>query len=293
MEHSVGIIVHRTNQRAWGFAHEVIAWLQGRGVTVRLDEETAHKLQRVDLACCQTIWEAVDFVITLGGDGTILTAARMAAPHSIPILGVHMGRFGFIAETHPSTLFPNLQRALSGEMNLEERLRVHAEIWRDGECVHRTFGLNDAVVKSSSFSLLNLRIFLAGAPFATYPADGVIVATPTGSTGYSLSAGGPLVEPTIKALIITPICPHTLSARPMVIPSNDLVEVLVEEEEGDVLFKIDGVDPFSVHQGDRIVVRPADYVTRLMIVDHASFYRKVRARYLYGERLNASESGVE
>lgn len=284
---SVGIIVHRSNHKAWELAAEVIAWLQERTHTVRLDRLTAQRLNREDLACCEDIWESVDFVLTLGGDGTILTAARMAAPHKIPILGVHMGQFGFISETHPATLYIHLLRALEGKVRIDERLMVRAEVWREGTCAHTGFGLNDVVVKSSSSSLLNLRTFLGGAPFATYPADGIIVATPTGSTGYSLSAGGPIVEPTVQALLITPICPHTLSARPMIIPAEDLVEVVVEDDGGDVLFKIDGVDPFHIQHGDRIVVRKAEYTTRLMQVDHASFYRKVRARYLYGERLNS------
>src|SRR5579862_4986705 len=265
MERQVGIIIHRTNHRAWELAAETLVWLQERNVTVRLDLQSAKILHREDLACCEAEWDYVDFVLTLGGDGTILTAARMAAPRGIPILGVHMGRFGFIAETHPSTLFKHLQRALEGQTRVEERLMLEAEIRRDGERVHHNMGLNDAVIKSSSSSLLDLRVLLGGAPFATYPADGVIVATPTGSTGYSLSAGGPIVEPTLQALIVTPICPHTLSARPMVIPSMDQVEVCIEENGGDVLFKVDGVDPFPIQHGDRVIVCRAEYATRLIV----------------------------
>src|SRR5579871_2969792 len=154
MARSVGILVHRTNQQAWRFALEVIVWLQDRGVTVRLDEQTALKLHREDLVCGMEVWEGVEFVITLGGDGTILTAALMTAAHKIPILGVHMGRFGFIAEAHPNTLFSQLEQVLAGGMRLEERMMIHAEIWRDGACVQKSRGLNDVVVKSGASSLL-------------------------------------------------------------------------------------------------------------------------------------------
>jgi NAD+ kinase len=286
MERSVGIIVHRSNQQAWRFAIEVIAWLQERAVTVRLDEQTGQKLQLPESVCGTEVWESVDFVITLGGDGTILTAARMTAPYGIPILGVHMGRFGFIAEAHPNTLFGLLELALDDRIKREERMMIHAEIWRDGDCVQRSLGLNDAVVKSGTSSLLDLQLTMGGKPFATYPADGIIVATPTGSTGYSLSAGGPIVEPTVQALIVTPICPHTLSARPMVVPCDGVVEILLAADDGEVLFKMDGLDTCKVKHGDRVIVRRSSFAAQLLVPDNASFYRKVRARYLYGERLN-------
>lgn len=197
-----------------------------------------------------------------------------------------MGQFGFIAESHPASLFYDLEKALMGKLPIEERVMLEAEVFRSGELVHSGIGLNDAVVKSASSSLLYLSASLNGAPFATYFADGLIVSTPTGSTAYSLSAGGPIVAPSVDALLLTPICPHTLSARPMVIPGHHLVEMKVEDEGGDVLFKTDGINPFHVVHGDHIVVRKSRQVTRLIMTGDASFYRKVRARYLYGERLN-------
>ena len=293
MQSSVGIIVHRSSQQSWRFATEVMDWLTDRDVAVRLDDLTAQRLQRHDLACSPDAWQKVRFVITLGGDGTILTAARMTAPYHIPILGVHMGRFGFIAEAHPNTLFGQLQRVLDGDCKIEERMMIHSEIWRDEQCVQKSLGLNDAVVKSGSSGLLDLELFLQGARFATYPADGIIIATPTGSTGYSLSAGGPIVEPTVQALIITPICPHTLSARPLLIPCDGEIEILLATDGGDVHFKMDGVDPYNVRHGDRVIVRRAEYTTCLITLDNASFYRKVRDRYLYGERLNETPPQTE
>jgi NAD+ kinase len=283
---SVGIVVHRSRPDALAFAKEVIAWLEKRSVTAVLDESAAERLDMPERAFTDKTIGGLDFLITLGGDGTILTAARMAAPCGIPILGVHLGRFGFIAETHPDDLFFHLEAVLRGERRIEERLMVEAEIWREERCIYRGIGLNEAVVKSGMSHLLRLQTYLGGAKFATYPADGIIVAVPTGSTAYSLSAGGPLVAPTVQALIITPICPHTLSARPLVVPSEEIVEIEIEADGGEIIFSIDGIDPFGLQNGDRVRIRRANHTTRLIVLDHGTFYHKVRVRYLYGERLN-------
>ncbi len=286
MNRFIGMIVHRTRREAWEFAERVIEWLKARDIGVRLDLESAQRLHLPALACDAGTLETTEFLITLGGDGTILTAARMMAPCGVPILGVHMGRFGFIAETHPEDLFPTLEKILAGEMPVEERLMLHAEIMREGKSVYSQAGLNDALVKSGASQMLQLRTWLGGEPFATYPADGIIIATPTGSTAYALSAGGPLVMPTVHAFIVVPICPHTLSARPMVVPGDETIGVEVQSDEEGMILAVDGVDPFPLQSGDQLVVRRAEYVTRLIVLEHTSFYRKVRNRYLYGERLN-------
>jgi NAD+ kinase len=286
MKQAGGIMVHRTRPEALHFAREVVGWLEARDITVRMDPAAAEKLKMPVLACRSGDWEHVSFIITLGGDGTILTAARQAAPCGVPILGVHMGRFGFIAETHPEDLYGNLEEILGGQVRIEERLMVRADILRDDQCVHSGFGLNDVILKSKMPHLLHLKTRMGGAHFAAYPADGVVVATPTGSTGYALSAGGPLISPCVEAFAFVPICPHTLSARPIIVPSNETIEVEVETDGHEVIFAIDGVEPVALETGDRIVIQQALHRTRLIIVDHTTFYAKIRNRYLYGERLN-------
>lgn len=286
MNRSVGLMVHRTRPEALHFSREVVGWLEARDIAVRMDADAADRLMMPVLAGSEEDWKQVEFVITLGGDGTILTAARRTAPNGIPILGVHMGRFGFIAETHPADLFENLEEILSGNLQIEERLMIRADIMRDGSCIHTGIGLNDVLLKSKMSHLWSLKTHIGGAHFATYPADGLVVSTPTGSTGYSLSAGGPLIEPCVDAFAFVPICPHTLSARPLVVPSTEVIEVEVETDGDDVIFAIDGVEPVTLATGDRIVMRQADHRTRLIIIDRTTFYAKVRNRYLYGERLN-------
>lgn len=284
---TVGLIVNRSKWETLSFAHEVIAWLTERDAEVRVDRESAPLLGRDDLACDADDLCGVDLLITLGGDGTILKASHIAAPHGIPILGVHMGQFGFITEAHPDDLFPHLDALLEGQMRVEERMMVRGEVVRNGEIVYRAVGLNDIVLNKGAMTrMLRLRTSFGGDFVATYPADGVVVATPTGSTAYALSAGGPLVEPTVQALLVVPICPHTLAARPLVIPAEETVSISIESDGGEVLFAADSHSVFPLTSEDRVDVRRAEYPTRIVTFGHASFYRKVRRRLLWGERVN-------
>lgn len=285
---SVGLIVNRSKWRALQFAQEVTAYLTERDVEVRVDRESAALMGRDDLACGDEELCRVQMLMTLGGDGTILLASHIAAPLGIPILGVHMGRFGFIAEAHPDDLIPSLDPLLDGQFETEDRMMVHGEVVRGGETVFAGFGLNDVVVsKGASARMLRIETRLGGEQLATYPADGVIVATPTGSTAYSLSAGGPIVDPTIQALLVVPICPHTLAARPLVIPAGQTITFNIETDGGDVLCIADSYKVFPLADGDTVRVRRSEHVARLVKLGAATFYRKIRDRLLWGERLNA------
>jgi len=285
---SVGLFVNPSKWEALQFAHEVIAWLTERDTEVRVHREAASRLGRDDIACDDAGLCGVDLVITLGGDGTILNASHIAAPHGIPILGVHMGQFGFIAEAHPDDLFLHLDELLEGKMRVEERMMVRGEVLRNGVVVYSAVGLNDIVLnKGATARMLRLRTTFGSDLVATYPADGVVVASPTGSTAYALSAGGPLVEPAVQALLVVPICPHTLAARPLVIPAEETVSITIESDGGEVLFAADSHSVFPLKSEDRVDIRRAEYTTRIVTFGPTSFYRKVRNRLLWGERLNA------
>ncbi|HEV2474687.1 MAG TPA: NAD(+)/NADH kinase [Chthonomonadales bacterium] len=280
---AVGIVLHPRREEAIALARELIEWLHERSVTVHVDRAGAQALDHTPDPALS--WRSLDLVVTLGGDGTILAAARLASP--APILGVHLGRFGFIAEAHRNTLFPILESALAGQARIEERLMIHAEVWRAGVCAYSAAGLNEAVVKGGSSHMLRLKMNLAGSHFATYPADGIIIATPTGSTAYALSAGGPLIAPTLQVLAMVPICPHTLSARPLVLPAEETIDLDIEADGGDVIFSVDGELPFPIESGDRIRMCRSESVTRLIVANPQGFYKKVRERYLYGERYSS------
>ncbi len=286
--HAVGLITNHDKSEAIAFAPRVVAWLEERGIGVRLDAGSATEVGRPELAASDEELAELDLLITLGGDGTILAASRLAACTGVPILGVHMGRFGFIAESHPNDVQKHLDDLLAGRARLEERMMVQGEVVRGGEVVHTATGLNDVVINKGTMArLLHLRTSFGGDPVVRYPADGVIVATPTGSTAYALSAGGPLVEPTVQALVVVPICPHTLAARPLIVPADETVSVTVEIEDGEVLFMSDSTQVFPLASGDRVDIRRAARSTRIVAVRRSTFYQKVRKRLLWGERLNA------
>jgi NAD+ kinase len=285
---SAGLIVNITKPKALQFAPEVIAYMTERDVEVRVDGESAPLIGRDDLACAREDLCGVELLITLGGDGTILSASRLAAPLGIPVLGIHMGRFGFIAEAHPNDFAPHADDIADGRYAIEERMMVFGEVWRHGEVVFSASGLNDVVVnKGARARMLRLNTSVGGDFIATYPADGVVVATPTGSTAYALSAGGPLVEPTVQALLMVPICPHTLAARPLVLPATETITMEIDMESGDVLVTADSQQVFPLEPGDRVTVRRADYTTKLVTLGKGTFYKKIRERLLWGERLNA------
>lgn len=281
---SVGLWVNRSKGGAVSFSETVHDWLVQHGCSVVVEDRPtaayADSEHGNQLA-------ATDLIITLGGDGTILAASRVAAPNGIPILGVHMGQFGFIAESHPDDLLEHLPRVLAGEAAVEERMMVRGDVVRGGECIYSATGLNDIVVNKGAMTrLLTLQTSFGEDFVASYPADGVVVATPTGSTAYAMSAGGPLIEPTVQALLVAPICPHTLSARPLVVPADERVSFTLQSDGGEILLSADSVGVFRLMGGDRVEVLKAEHSTRIVALRRAGFYRKIRKRLLWGERLN-------
>ncbi|MDE2124983.1 MAG: NAD(+)/NADH kinase [Armatimonadetes bacterium] len=286
MGRHVGIVTHPSRQEALDLAASVVSWLHEREVQVILSEPAATALNRPDLLADESHWRSAGFVVSLGGDGTILTAARLVMPDSVPILGVHMGRFGFIAEVSPANVFVCMEAALEGSLKTQDRMMIQAEILRAGSILHTTAGLNEVVIRSALSHIIHIDTWLAGRPFATFPADGLVLATPTGSTAYALSVGGPLVAPLVDAFTVAPICPHTLNARPLLVPASEVVEIEVEDDGAEVLVTVDGADLATLEPGDRVRARRASCITRLYVTADAGFYEKVRARYLYGQRVN-------
>lgn len=284
----VGLYVHPDKEAAQAFALQVLNWLEERNIRVWLDPDTADHLHRPEIMMDEAALSQMKLLITLGGDGTILMASRLVANHGVPILGVHLGQFGFVAEAHPGNLFSLLERAIAGQCEWEDRSMVQGEVWRNGEIVHSDRALNDVVINKGARSrMVRLQTALRGEDFASYPADGVIVSTPTGSTAYALSAGGPLVEPTIQALLLVPICPHALSARPLLLPHDERITITLSSDGQEVFFSADSACEFPLKSGDRIEIQVAPVATRLVVERHGSFYGKVRKRLLWGERVNA------
>jgi NAD+ kinase len=280
--------------------HILLVYNAGKAEAVRQAQETARYLRtqgyEVVLADQQTVarWEQlpdphIALVVTLGGDGTLLTGAHLAAPAGVPILGVHLGRFGFIAQVEPEALRDALERWRQGSYVVQERLMVQARV--AGE-IRLAWALNEiALLRHPTAPMLDFAITINGLPLTTYPADGSLVATPTGSTAYALSAGAPVMHPETEALILTPISPHTLGARPLVLPPTARIEITVGcEATGDpevqVLMTADGRRHQWLTVGQTIAVTAAPFRARLLVFNEGDFFQKLRDRLLWGVRVN-------
>lgn len=283
----VGLIVHIDKPDALRFTREAVEWLQGNGLQVHLEPEIARALEMLQYLCDEATLCESDLLIAVGGDGTILRASHLAASRAIPILGVHLGRFGFIAQIKPHELRTAVARVQAGDYAIERRLMVRADVYREGEQICYALALNDVVVtKGAVARMITLQTFVNDTFLATYTADGVVVATPTGSTAYSLSAGGAIVDPACEVLLLTPICAHTLSARPLILPADKTVKVVVTADDGDFHLQADGGETVRLRSGDTVHVSQAEERTHLVVFDPDEFYTKLRDRLLWGERVN-------
>ena len=231
----------------------------------------------------------VDLAISLGGDGTLLSCARMLAPLNVPILAVNMGDFGFITEVSKSELRDTWDKLLQGRLGVSERLMLSVEVQRQGSATASFLGLNEAVIGIKGISrMIRLKIFMSDTYMGRYRADGVIVATQTGSTAYSMAAGGPILHPEMEAFILTPICPFTLSNRPTVVPANEILRVEVEEpQKVEAVLTIDGQESFLLEPRDCILVRRAPFKARIVHTDRRSFYEVLRTKLNWAGEPNA------
>ncbi|HUV04791.1 MAG TPA: NAD(+)/NADH kinase [Armatimonadota bacterium] len=285
---SVAIILNPEKGNAIELARELVPWFEERGVLVMAEHDAATAMRMARLSRDEGILATADFALVMGGDGTLLRASRMMAPHGVPMLAVRFGKFGFLSDTEPAGARDALAAVLEGRYRTDERMMLQAAMYRSGRRLSRAVALNDVVVAKGPLArMLRLGTCVSGKFISTYAADGLIVATPTGSTAYSLSAGGPLVAPDLKVFIITPICPHTLNARSLIIPSRQTVDVVVESDPGDVVtLTVDGQLGVPLEPGDKISVREARFKAKLISVDGPAFFDKLQTRLRWGDRFD-------
>jgi len=284
----IGVIANLDKPSAIEVAGEAVHYLHGRITTLLLQNSLAEQLGYPDLAAEDETLLETDVVIVFGGDGTMLASSRRCALTKTPMLGVNMGRFGFLTETLPEQLLPSLERLLAGHFEIEERLVLMCEIVRAGEVVGVDYALNDVVVAHGPLArVLHLATSVNNSYLTTYAADGIIVATPTGSTAYSLSAGGPLVHPEVQAMLLTPVCPHTLTTRTLLVPAQHTIQIQVERTDGDqVQVTVDGQRGLPLAPGDEVRVKASDHAARLVSrIGGASFYEKLQTKLRWGERI--------
>jgi NAD+ kinase len=291
MSRSVGLITHVRREPALECARELAAWLLERGLPLRAQPEAAELLGQPELAASDEEIAGTEFILALGGDGTLLAASHIAARRGTPILGVHVGgpgSFGFLTEATPVTACQAVERILAHDYRVDERMMVSAEVLRDGERIVQFDALNDLVVRGALARMLKMRITVDDTFLATYAADGIIAATPTGSTAYNLAAGGPLVHPTLHVIVLTPICPHTLNVRSLIISDSEYARIEIDMDPRDMaLLTVDGQTSFDLRPADTVLVRRAEPVTRLISLDRSHFYRKLQSRLRLGERFGS------
>lgn len=263
-------------------AEQVATWLQTRGRAVVCEAggpvEGASPVSSAELA------ESADLVVVLGGDGTLLHAARLLGAREVPILGINMGTLGFMTEWTREQTFSALERILAGDFSVERRTRLAVTLTRGEQLLLSSEVLNDAVINKNALArIAEVAAYVDDAPLTMYKADGVIVSTPTGSSAYSLAAGGPLVHPAVSTMLVTPICPHTLTQRPLLLP-DDRTVVLELCSDSEMFVTLDGQSGRAIELGDRVTLRRSPTATLLVRPASATWYAVLRDKLHWGQR---------
>ncbi len=279
---SVGLCLKPDSAEAGAAATALEKWLVERGVGVEADREAARWLdgpghERSELG------RRVDLMVVLGGDGTLLAVARDMGMSTVPILGVNLGQLGFLAEVAPEEQAEMLGKVLEGDYETVERMRLDVYAERDGRELARYLALNDAVITRSELSrMIDLEMLADGSPVTTYHGDGLIVSTPTGSTAYTLSAGGPILLPGSRVFVLTPICPHTLTQRPIVLSEASRLEIQVFPREGHAQLTVDGQTGLTLAGGDRIFVAASERPVHFVVDPSRSRFDVLRTKLGWG-----------
>jgi NAD+ kinase len=263
----------------------LLAWFKERGVATRIDAETATPLNHGETGKTRhQIAQEADLLLVLGGDGTLLAAAREAAPRGIPILPINLGGLGFLTSFTMEELYPALEDALAGRAAISERVLLLVERTQAGNTLTEQRVLNETVVHKGTLArMIELELYIDGGFVCRYRADGLIVATPTGSTAYSMSAGGPIVHPAVESILITPICPHTLSDRPVVVQDGSKIELRMAENSDSVFLTLDGQTGVPLQASDRIRITRAAERLKLIHPANKTYFEILRNKLKWGE----------
>lgn len=260
-------------------------WIEAKGLGAQYDQETATSLGNEAVGKTREALAAEsDLLLVLGGDGTLLAAAREAAPHGIPILPINLGSLGFLTSFTLEEMYPALEETLAGHLIASERVMLHAALIREGKALDDQRVLNEVVINKGALArMIEVKLSIDQDFVCRYRADGLIVATPTGSTAYSLSAGGPIVHPNVESIIVTPICPHTLSDRPLVVGDKCCVEMNLVGPADSVYLTLDGQKGVQMQSGDRVRIFRAKERLKLIQPQRKSYYEILRSKLKWGE----------
>ncbi len=287
----VGIITNIAKKKSPEYAMRLRDWLLHKGIDVFLDEELASRTGDAGGMEWKMLAASADMIVVFGGDGTMLRVARCVCEFNIPILGINIGGLGYLTEVYLNEMLTAMERILAGAFRTEKRMMLDVAIKRQGDLIGEGSVLNEIVINRDNLSrIVDLETAVNDRHMATFKADGLIIATPTGSTAYSLSAGGPIVFPEQEAMILNPICPHTLTNRPVILPEAVVVKVILWTKETGATLTLDGQVAFTLMSGDAIEVRKSRFVTILVASPHRDYLEILRTKLGWGG-LPAGHSG--
>ncbi len=276
----IGIVPNLSKDLDLQLTRDIIDWFDNRKVDILLEEEIAQKIGRERSgAAKEQLFGSTDIIIALGGDGTFLNVARQASTYDVPIFGINLGHLGFLAEAEVSDVYTSLEKVVAGDYQVEKRIMLEATVENHQSKTQEFIALNDIGITRGPFSrIFTYSIFINDAFVDLYSADGIVICSPTGSTGYSLSAGGPIVSPDVDVLIVTPVCPHTLHSRSIVVSGSDTVRVEVCDNNMEVMLTADGQLGHKIQPGDVITIRKSSCITKLARMSDRNFFDVLRRK---------------
>jgi len=280
---NVSVVIKQNGDDAREIGTALLEHLEVRGCTVVCETALAAPLGRA--AATPEALQKVDLCVVVGGDGTLIRAVRLLDGAEVPVFGVNAGSLGFLTEIPRTQAVELLDATLDGKVRIEPRIKLRVRLMRGGQQIVDEEILNDAVINRGAFArMVDLKVRIDGADVTSYRADGLILASPTGSTAYSLAAQGPLLLPSMEAIVVNPICPHSLAQRPLVVPGGARIEVQVHDAQGEILLSLDGQSSFGLEAGDRVLVDRAPHRALLVKNPQLDFFAVLRAKLRWGER---------
>ena len=266
---------------------KLIPWLRKKNYLIFLDTSTAAIIGETSTHDKRSVSEQADLLVALGGDGTLLGVARAAHPYNVPILAVNLGSLGFLAAISIEELYPTLENILAGKFEIENRMLLNACVWRNGDKVENHNVLNDIVINKSVVArVINLQVFVNDQYMTSYRADGLIIATPTGSTAYSLSAGGPIIHPSMHTLVLSPICPLMLTNRSILIPDQSVIQVKLSGKYDNVRITLDGQEGYDMKAEDILEIKKTKTTLQLIRGPNKNYYQILRDKLHWGTQID-------
>jgi NAD+ kinase len=286
----VGVVIKPELPEAVPTLRRLAEWLSARGVRllggpeIEQAREECGAGETIDIVAHEELARSVDLVVALGGDGTMIATARLLADADVPVLGINYGTLGYLAEFRIEEMFTGLDAVFRGDYRIESRVRLAVEVFREARMLMHNRVLNDVVINKSALArIVHIEAYLNQQLISAFRADGLIISTPTGSTAYNLSAGGPVIYPSMNAVVITPICPFTLSDRPLVVPDDALIEVFLRTPNEEVFLTLDGQVGLPLAVGDRILIRKSHMSFKIVQPPNRNYFEVLREKLRWGK----------